>query len=104
MELEFFCEADQSPKWFSFWVQERLKWWRKYANEPEGVRVCVGRWKGGCDIVVVGVLYTVAQSSCRHYFVRTVNEAFPVGTASVTATAQNTRALDPPSPRFLSAH
>jgi glycyl-tRNA synthetase len=28
MELEFFCHPDESEKWYAFWVETRLNWWR----------------------------------------------------------------------------
>ncbi|MCB9964783.1 MAG: glycine--tRNA ligase [Rhodospirillales bacterium] len=27
MELEWFCEKEEAPKWFEFWVEQRKKWW-----------------------------------------------------------------------------
>ncbi len=28
MELEWFCHPDDARKWYDFWKQERMKWWR----------------------------------------------------------------------------
>jgi len=28
MEMEWFCSAEESPKWYEFWKSERMKWWR----------------------------------------------------------------------------
>ncbi len=27
MELEWFCEKEDAPQWFEFWVDQRKKWW-----------------------------------------------------------------------------
>lgn len=28
MEMEWFCAPDEAPKWFEFWTQARLEWWK----------------------------------------------------------------------------
>lgn len=28
MEMEWFCHPDDARKWYEFWKQERMKWWR----------------------------------------------------------------------------
>ncbi len=28
MEMEFFCHPDESAKWYEFWKDQRMKWWR----------------------------------------------------------------------------
>jgi glycyl-tRNA synthetase len=28
MEMEWFCHPDDSQKWFDFWKQERMRWWK----------------------------------------------------------------------------
>lgn len=28
MEMEWFCHADEAEKWFEFWSQARLQWWK----------------------------------------------------------------------------
>ncbi|MAE65151.1 MAG: glycine--tRNA ligase [Phycisphaeraceae bacterium] len=28
MEMEWFCHEDESQKWFDFWKQQRMRWWR----------------------------------------------------------------------------
>ena len=28
MEMEWFCHPDDSLKWYEFWKNERMKWWR----------------------------------------------------------------------------
>lgn len=30
MELEFFCNPEESLKWFDFWVAQRYEWWQGY--------------------------------------------------------------------------
>ncbi len=29
MELEFFIKRDQADKWFAYWVEQRVAWWKK---------------------------------------------------------------------------
>ncbi|MHC4944710.1 MAG: glycine--tRNA ligase [Planctomycetota bacterium] len=38
LELEFFCEPEEDMKWFDYWKEERMAWWRRYANDPERFR------------------------------------------------------------------
>ncbi len=35
MEMEFFVEPGSQTKWHEYWLEERLNWWKKYANNPE---------------------------------------------------------------------
>lgn len=28
MEIEWFCHPDDAPKWYEFWKNERMKWWK----------------------------------------------------------------------------
>ena len=28
MEIEWFCAPDDAPKWYDFWKEERMKWWK----------------------------------------------------------------------------
>ncbi len=39
MEMEFFCEPGTDDHWLDYWKDERLAWWRKYANHPEDFRL-----------------------------------------------------------------
>lgn len=39
MELEFFVEPGTDEKWHQYWLEERLAWYRKYANHPEKLRL-----------------------------------------------------------------
>lgn len=34
MELEFFVEPGTQAEWLEYWRNERLEWWKSYANEP----------------------------------------------------------------------
>ena len=33
MEMEFFCEPGTDDHWMDYWVQQRMAWWQKYAND-----------------------------------------------------------------------
>ncbi|MDD9951526.1 MAG: glycine--tRNA ligase [Zetaproteobacteria bacterium] len=39
MEMEFFCEPGEEGKWLEYWKQERLGWYRKYANSGDKFRL-----------------------------------------------------------------
>ena len=36
MEMEYFVPPDESPKWFEYWCNERLSWYRRYGM-PDGM-------------------------------------------------------------------
>jgi glycyl-tRNA synthetase len=38
MEMEFFCEPGTQGKWMDYWKEQRMAWWRRYANQPEKFR------------------------------------------------------------------
>ncbi|MCC6750130.1 MAG: glycine--tRNA ligase [Deltaproteobacteria bacterium] len=38
MEMEFFCEPGTDEEWGEYWKNERMAWWRRYANHPEKFR------------------------------------------------------------------
>ncbi|MBF0197304.1 MAG: glycine--tRNA ligase [Planctomycetes bacterium] len=35
MEMEFFCEPGTQAKWLDYWKEERVNWYKSYANYPE---------------------------------------------------------------------
>ncbi|MCB0354887.1 MAG: hypothetical protein KDD64_15240, partial [Bdellovibrionales bacterium] len=35
MEMEYFVEPGSEDEWLEYWKNERLRWWRDYANTPE---------------------------------------------------------------------
>ncbi len=35
MEMEFFCEPGTQQEWLAYWKDERMAWWRRYANYPQ---------------------------------------------------------------------
>jgi len=35
MEMEFFCEPGTQGEWMTFWKEQRMAWWRRYANRPD---------------------------------------------------------------------
>ncbi|RME75585.1 MAG: glycine--tRNA ligase [Planctomycetota bacterium] len=39
MELEYFVEPGTQLEWLEYWKEERLKWYRQFANHPENFRV-----------------------------------------------------------------
>ncbi len=38
MEMEFFCEPGTQGEWLDYWVEARLSWWRRFANNPDNFR------------------------------------------------------------------
>ncbi len=39
MEMEFFIEPGTQEQWLNYWTQERMNWYRKYANSTENFRL-----------------------------------------------------------------
>lgn len=39
LELEFFCEPEEDMKWLDYWKDERVNWWKGYANDPSKFRL-----------------------------------------------------------------
>jgi glycyl-tRNA synthetase len=39
MEIEFFIEPGTQDRWMDHWTAERVGWYRKYLNRPDGVRL-----------------------------------------------------------------
>jgi glycyl-tRNA synthetase len=35
MEMEFFCEPGTQGQWMDYWKEQRMAWWKRYANHPE---------------------------------------------------------------------
>ena len=35
MEMEFFCEPGTDDEWMEYWRNERMSWWKRYANNPD---------------------------------------------------------------------
>ena len=38
MEMEFFCKPGSDEEWMEYWKEERMRWWRQFANHPENFR------------------------------------------------------------------
>jgi glycyl-tRNA synthetase len=38
MEMEYFVEPGTDDRWMQYWKDERMAWWRRYANEPDNFR------------------------------------------------------------------
>lgn len=38
MEMEFFCPPDDSIKWYEFWRDERMKWWKSLGIRAENLK------------------------------------------------------------------
>jgi len=34
MEMEFFCEPGTQKEWMAYWKEQRMAWWKRYANDP----------------------------------------------------------------------
>jgi glycyl-tRNA synthetase len=39
MEMEFFCEPGTQREWLDYWKDQRIGFWRRYANKPESFRL-----------------------------------------------------------------
>ncbi|MBI5511090.1 MAG: glycine--tRNA ligase [Deltaproteobacteria bacterium] len=38
MEMEYFVEPGTQGKWLDYWLEQRMAWWRRYANDPSKFR------------------------------------------------------------------
>ena len=38
MEMEWFCAPDDSPKWYDFWKEERMRWWESLGVSKSNLR------------------------------------------------------------------
>jgi glycyl-tRNA synthetase len=38
MEMEWFCHPDEAAKWYLFWKEQRMNWWRSLGVAPENLR------------------------------------------------------------------
>jgi glycyl-tRNA synthetase len=39
MEMEWFCHPDEARKWYEFWKEERMRWWRSLGVKEENLRL-----------------------------------------------------------------
>jgi glycyl-tRNA synthetase len=39
MELEYFCEPGTQGEWLSYWTENRMRWWQRYANNKDAFRL-----------------------------------------------------------------
>jgi len=39
MEMEWFCHPDEARKWYEFWKDERMKWWRSLGVSESNLRL-----------------------------------------------------------------
>jgi glycyl-tRNA synthetase len=39
MEMEYFIEPGTQDEMLEYWCQERMKWWRRFANDPDSFRL-----------------------------------------------------------------
>lgn len=39
MEMEFFCEPGSQRDWHVYWTENRMAWWKRYANNKDSFRV-----------------------------------------------------------------
>jgi glycyl-tRNA synthetase len=38
MEMEFFCKPGTDDEWAEYWIGERMRWWKQFANDPSAFR------------------------------------------------------------------
>jgi glycyl-tRNA synthetase len=38
MEMEFFCEPGTDDHWMAYWCEQRMAFWKRYANSPDAFR------------------------------------------------------------------
>ncbi len=41
MEMEYFCEPGSQKEWHKYWVDARMEWWKRYANDATAFKA---RW------------------------------------------------------------
>ncbi len=39
MEMEWFCRPEDAPKWFEFWQQQRLSWWKSLGLSDDNLTI-----------------------------------------------------------------
>src|SRR5688500_14293708 len=39
MEMEWFCHPDEARKWYEFWKEERMRWWRSLGVKAENLQL-----------------------------------------------------------------
>ncbi|MCZ6492686.1 MAG: glycine--tRNA ligase [Planctomycetota bacterium] len=39
MEMEWFCQPEEAPKWFEFWQQQRLSWWKSLGLSDDNLTI-----------------------------------------------------------------
>ncbi|HEX5416380.1 MAG TPA: glycine--tRNA ligase [Chloroflexota bacterium] len=39
MELEFFIQPDTDDKWFPYWVNQRVEWYKQYGMNPDNIKL-----------------------------------------------------------------
>lgn len=39
MELEYFIEPGTQDEWIEYWSEQRMNWWKKYANQSDSFRI-----------------------------------------------------------------
>jgi glycyl-tRNA synthetase len=39
MEMEFFCAPGSQKEWMAYWKEERLNWYKRFANQPDNFRL-----------------------------------------------------------------
>jgi glycyl-tRNA synthetase len=43
MEMEFFCRSEEAENWFSYWLEQRLLWYRNIGVKEENLRTRIHR-------------------------------------------------------------
>ena len=39
MEMEYFCEPGTQANWLTYWTEQRLQWWQRYANDKTAFKL-----------------------------------------------------------------
>jgi glycyl-tRNA synthetase len=39
MEMEYFCRPEESPRWFQYWIEGRMRWYSDLGIRPENLRI-----------------------------------------------------------------
>lgn len=39
MEMEYFCEPGTQREWHTYWAEQRMSWWKRYANNKDAFKL-----------------------------------------------------------------
>jgi hypothetical protein len=66
MELEYFTSPDVSMETHRQWVRDRIAWWRRYANKPEGT--CLETNKMGTSVLFPDACQLILRLFLLHVY------------------------------------